>query len=224
MGSFPQSKGDKGSQKWIQILINDKSELLEEEIRNAFEISKGIDFHWKSPLKKKRYEEYRDAAFLRALKIQSLREPLSSFWPARGPQWDALGILGDETAILIEAKAHVSEVLSRMQAKSTKSISLIEEAFVRTKKDLGIRNDNPWTSPFYQYANRIAHLHYLRNINQKKVYLVFVNFVGDEEVGGPKDASEWAGVTELIHSYLGIGRSNLLPFIADLCIDVSELS
>jgi hypothetical protein len=111
-----------------------------------------------------------------------------------------------------------------MQAGDPNSINLIESSLARTKRELGVRTKNPWTTPFYQYANRIAHLHFLNNLNGIKSYLVFVNFVGDKEMGGPKSELEWLGVKNLIHSYLGIGKINLKPFMADTCIDVAELS
>jgi hypothetical protein len=63
---------------------------------------------------------------------------------------------------------------------------LIEGSLARTRRELGVRTKNPWTTPFYQYANRVAHLHFLRNLNGIKSYLVFVNFIGDKEMGGPK--------------------------------------
>jgi len=126
--------------------------------------------------------------------------------------------------LLIEGKAHISEVLSTIQASNPNSVNLIEESLARTRRELGVRTKNPWTTPFYQYANRVAHLHFLKNLNSIKSYLIFVNFVGDKEMGGPENEQEWVGVNNLIHSYLGIGKINLKPFMADICIDVAELS
>lgn len=60
-------------------------------------------------------------------------------------------------------------------------------------------------------------------MNKTKSYLAFVNFVGDEEMDGPKSELEWIGVNNLIHSYLGMGKINLRPFMADIYIDVAEL-
>jgi len=38
MGRHPQKLGEKGSLKWIQKLINNKSDLLDYEVTNAFSL------------------------------------------------------------------------------------------------------------------------------------------------------------------------------------------
>jgi hypothetical protein len=224
MGIYKQKKGDRGSLKWIQILINDRPDIIDSQIRRKFMIPRNTDIKWVSPRKEEYYPEYRDEAFLKVLGVSPQKVRLIDFWPKGGPQWDALGRLSNGTVLLIEAKAHISEVLSHMQAADPNSINLIEGSLARTKRELGVRTKNPWTTPFYQYANRIAHLHFLNNLNGIKSYLVFVNFVGDEEMGGPKSELEWRGVNNLIQSYLGIGKINLKPLMVDICIDVAELS
>jgi hypothetical protein len=223
MGIYRQGEGNRGSLKWIQILINRQPEILNLKIRQSFRIPRSIEIKWVSPLKEKGYAEYRDEAFLEVLGIATQKVKLSDFWPKGGPQWDALGKLSDGSPLLIEAKAHISEVLSNIQASSPNSVKLIEESLERTKRELGVRTKNSWTAPFYQYANRVAHLHFLNNLNKTKSYLAFVNFVGDEEMDGPKSELEWIGVNNLIHPYLGIGKINLRPFMADIYIDVAEL-
>ena len=110
-----------------------------------------------------------------------------------------------------------------LRARNAASIAQIQEAFRRTKDELGVRTQNPWHTPFYQYANRVAHLHFLRNICHTDALLVFVDFVGDEEVGGPVTADEWRGATALALSYLGIGRTNVMQGMAHIAIDVSVL-
>ena len=107
MGIYRQGEGNRGSLKWIQILINRQPEILNLKIRQSFRIPRSIEIKWVSPLKEKGYAD--------------------------------------------------------------------------------------------------------------------VNFVGDEEMDGPKSELEWIGVNNLIHSYLGIGKINLRPFMADIYIDVAEL-
>ena len=224
MGIYKQKKGDKDSLKWIQILINNRPDIINLQIRRNFKIPACTEIEWVSPLKEEYYTEYRDEAFLKVLGVSPQKVRLIDFWPKGGPQWDGLGRLSDGSILLIEGKAHISEVLSTIQASNPNSINLIEESLARTKRELGVRTKNPWTTPFYQYTNRVAHLHFLRNLNGIKSYLVFVNFIGDKEMGGPKSELEWLGVNNLIQSYLGIGKINLKPFMADICIDVAELS
>jgi hypothetical protein len=186
MGIYKQKKGDKGSLKWIQILINNRQDIIDSQIRRKFMIPRNTEIKWVSPLKEECYAEYRDEAFLKVLGVSPQKVRLIDFWPKGGPQWDGLGRLSDGSILLIEGKAHISEVLSTIQASNPNSVNLIEESLARTKRELGVRTKNPWTSPFYQYANRVAHLHFLRNLNGIKSYLVFVNFIGDKEMGGPK--------------------------------------
>lgn len=223
MGTFEQGEGKKGSLKWIQRLVNDHPEILERKLRQRFAIPSTITFYWTSPLREKSFAEYRDVAFLEAIGRSDLKDKLKEFWPKGGPQWDALGVLSDGTALLIESKAHISELMSHMKAKHKDSIRKIEEAFKRTKEDLGVRTKDPWTSPYYQYANRIAHLHFLVNMNDVPAYLIFIYFIGDKEVGGASAKEEWRDVRKAVHSYLGIGGINLLKNMADVYIDVKQL-
>jgi len=223
MGVHRQAKGKKGSLKWVQRLINERPALLESPLRQRFGIQEDTAFSWKSPLAEDGYAEYRDADFLRAVGKKELAAQLSEFWPRGGPQWDALGLLSDGTAILVEAKAHISEAISHLRAADQGSIRQIEEALRRTKEELGVRSRNPWHTPFYQYANRVAHLHFLRNMCGSAAFLVFVDFVGDREVGGPRSEDEWKGATALIHAYLGIRRTNLTRSMAHVPIGVDAL-
>ena len=198
MGIYKRKKGDKGSLKWIQILINNRPDTINLQIRRNFKIPARTEIEWVSPLGGKSYAEYRDKDFLKVLGISPHRVSLMDFWPKGGPQWDALGKLSDGSVVLFEAKAHISEVISHIQAINRNSIKFIEKSLERTKKELGVRTKNPWTTPFYQYANRIAHLHFLRNLNRIRSYLIFVNFIGDDEMGGPKSELEWSGAINLI--------------------------
>ena len=93
MGIYRQGEGNRGSLKWIQILINRQPEILNLKIRQSFRIPRSIEIKWVSPLKEKGYAEYRDEAFLEVLGIATQKVKLSDFWPKGGPQWDALGKL-----------------------------------------------------------------------------------------------------------------------------------
>lgn len=224
MGAVRQKAGSKGSLKWIQRLVNNRPDLLEAAIRQRFKIAPRITFRWESPLSSRGFEEYRDAAFLKAIGMEEHREKQAEFWPRRGPQWDGLGVLSDGTVLLLEAKAHIPEVMSHMSAMSPKSIAQIRKAFDITRRALGVKSPNSWETPFYQYANRIAHLHFLKDICGAKTRLVFVGFTGDCEVDGPVTEDEWKGATALIHAYLGIGKNPILESVAHVCIDVRDLA
>ena len=105
MGRFPQGPCTKGSQRWLQWLVNEAPELLDQPI--------GLGpIEWRSPLRADDYAEYRDQAFLDLLDIRLPTRPLAFFWPRGGPQWDGLGRAASGEVILVEAKAHLNELYS----------------------------------------------------------------------------------------------------------------
>ena len=81
-----------------------------------------------------------------------------------------------------------------------------------------------WTGTFYQYANRLAHLHFLREQNGVDAHLVNVYFFNAPDVASPPDQAHWEGATQLVEAYLGVGRHRLRPFVHKLYVDVSSLA
>lgn len=222
MSVHDQSEGKKGSLKWIQRLINEKQHLLDGHILKQLSLSPGSSITWISPIKPN-FTEYRDDDFLKAVGHPELIEKLKTFWPKNGPQWDALGVTSDGTVILVEAKAHIAEILTSSGAKDSDSIKMIKSAFKKVREDLKINTSYPWNAPFYQYANRIAHLHFLHNMCGTQAVLVFVHFLGDEEMDGPRSKTEWHQVNRKVHEYLGLTKSSILNRVIDAFIDVTDL-
>jgi hypothetical protein len=212
----------KGSQKWIQKLVNEKPELLNLQIRRNLELSEDENIQWLSPLRSDRYAEYRDQAFLKLLDLELKQTSLAQFWPRGGPRWDALG-KSSSKLFLVEAKSHISELISTLKAKNPNSERRITESLKETMDHLGSETDFDWSRGFYQYANRLAYLYLLRK-NQLPAYLVFVYFVNDLEMRGPTTIHEWKGAIELLHSYLGIRKHQLQKFITKIFIDVNDLN
>ncbi|HUT69655.1 MAG TPA: hypothetical protein VMW89_03170 [Desulfatiglandales bacterium] len=62
MSRFPQVPAVKGSQKWIQKLVNGNPELLNAEIRKHLTLSTDESISWLSPRAEDDYAEYRDQA------------------------------------------------------------------------------------------------------------------------------------------------------------------
>jgi hypothetical protein len=86
--------------------------------------------------------------------------------------------------VLVEAKSHTNEVKSSSGAKDARSVSTIDRAFSPAKRYVGAPQTY-WTSPYYQAANRLAFLDYLRARRNIPAWLAFVYFIGDAfEVDG----------------------------------------
>ena len=77
---------------------------------------------------------------------------------------------------------------------------------------------------FYQYANRIAHLYYLKILNGIDAYLINIYFLNDKSVEGPSTKEEWKGALTVIKQYLGISKRNKLDkYMLDIFIDTNNL-
>lgn len=219
-----QGRKIKGSQKWLQIVVNEQPDLINPVLSDLLGLSQAGSIHWLSPVEKDDYAEYRDRQFLERLGI-TLEKPLTEFWPRNGPQWDGLAKTDRGDLILVEAKAHIPEMVSDPTgAKSKTSLTRIHNSLEATKQFVGSRSKTDWSINFYQYTNRLAHLYLLREQNSLPAYLVFVYFIGDREVDGPKSQAEWEGAIELMKSHLGISKRHALSdYILDVFVDVDEL-
>lgn len=213
MGRFPQQPSPKGSQHWLQSLVNDSPELFDQQIGLG-----RID--WRSPLRADDFAEYRDQDFLDLLSIELPTRPLTSFWPPRGPQWDALGRARSGEVILVEAKAHVNELRSSMAASAEASRGRIKTSLSETAQGLGVPSGHDWWKRYYQYANRLAHAYLLDRLNGIPTRLVFLYLLGAADVGAPTSRAEWQTEVQTVHAELRL--ATLPAFVTDVFIDVRE--
>ena len=220
-----QPQGTRGSLKWIQVLVNQRADLLDRLVRERCGLEPDEAIEWVSPLADDQYAEYRDASFLRRLGVELRRRPLREFWPRFGPQWDALGRTSKGSVFLVEAKANIPEFVSDASgAKSPASIALIDDSLKQVQRSLRVDTGIDWSGKLYQYANRIAHLYLLRELNRIPAYLLFIYFIGDEDVDGPQTAKEWKAVVEVAERVLGLPtRHRLSDYVADIFVHVSDL-
>jgi len=223
MGRYPQPISEKGSKKWVQRLINDKPEILNKHLKRNLRFTSDDEIQWRSPLKEDDYAEYRDQDFIDRLGVVLEKVFLRNFWPTRGPQWDALGRSSKGNIFLVEAKSHIPEMISTLQAKDSHSLTKIHDNLKKTKSFLNAKTMVDWSIGFYQYTNRLAHLYLLRELNQLPAYLLFIYFINDSEMKGPTTTEEWKGAIHLLHSYLGSSRHKLQRFISDIFIDVDKI-
>jgi hypothetical protein len=218
---YPQLEAKKGSQKWIQKIVNENRDILNRQLRIKLDISEDEVIEWLSPLRKYEYAEYRDKAVLDLLGISIDTVARNTFWPERGPQWDGIGRTSKDV-FLVEAKSHIPELISSLQAKDPTSIKTINSSLEKTKKELCSKTDFDWSKTFYQYANRLAHVNFLRRFNIP-TYFVCVYFVNDLEMKGPTTVDEWKGAIRVLHECLGLREYLLQKWVVDVFVDVSNL-
>jgi len=217
MGRFPQPNATRGSLRWVQHFVNAG--------QNALEAAIGIGpIQWRSPLASDEFAEYRDSSFLDLLGVQLPRRSLSSFWPVQGPQWDALGRAESGELVLVEAKAHVGEILTPGSQASADTLPFIRQSLDETARYLGaVPGSVDWSQRFYQYTNRLAHAYLLNELNGLSTLLVFLYFIGDREMDGPTSRREWDAALAVLHEALGL-RGRVPKYVKDAFVDVPQLN
>ncbi|MFH2057208.1 MAG: hypothetical protein ABIJ61_14720, partial [bacterium] len=222
MPAIAQKEAIRGSQKWLQMLVNRCPNLLDQSLRPYLKMTARDTFTWRSPLREDCYTEYRDEDFLEQVSTRLEQRGLDSFWPHRGPVWDGLARTSRGDVILVEAKSHVSELASFCQARP-QALKLIQNSLAEAADFFGATSPGNWSRGYYQYANRLAHLYLLRHLNGIPAWLVFLYFVNDFEMDGPKSEAEWRSAIAHVHDHLGIKSTSLRPHVIDLYVDVTAL-
>jgi hypothetical protein len=141
-----------------------------------------------------------------------------SFWPQTGnPQnWDAIGKIhfdDHDEWLLVEAKAHLGEINSHCGATSPVSKEKIRVALAKASQAFGNQTkpvDN-WLKNYYQYANRLAVLHFLMNESVPPVpaRLLFIYFCGEERrnIECPQNEQEWSPAISAMDEWLGVDKN-----------------
>ena len=224
MGRYPQPLGQRGSLKWVQLLVNCCPELIDVPLLQACSLPPDTQISWLSPLRDDLYAEYRDEQFLDRLGICLTRKQLRAFWPRLGPQWDGLARSSSSECFLVECKAYVSELVSPGTQASLRSKILIDRSLGEVQSYLGVRPLVSWSEILYQYANRLAHLYLLRVLNEVPTYVVSVYFVGDQDMGGPATAGEWKSAILVVKRMLGLKEGHRLSrFAVDVFVEIDQI-
>lgn len=197
MGNLANEMANRGSKLCMQICVNNieddvdrnnrvvrlsRKHLLDKKIGHG-------EINWISPLAEELFVEYELAKLpLEKVAALGLQGVSWNFWPNRGktPQWDAIGISEDGTLVLVEAKAHISEIeRTHCTAVSPESIEIIRK---RIRDVMG--DDEIWFKGYYQTANRLVHLNHLCK-SGKKVLFVYLIFVNDVSMPKSESQTEW---------------------------------
>jgi len=219
LARIAQRPAERGSQHWLQLLVSRGPGLFAEQVLPKLHPPSDGSIEWLSPVLSDYFAEYRDAAFLKRIEVALPRRSLSSFWPPRGPVWDGLARTSRGDVLLVEAKANIPELASPPTKASPRSATLIESSLTEAKPAFGAPPEAEWSSTYYQYANRLAHLYLLRGLNQISAYLVFLYFTNAHDVSGPCSEEEWRPEIHRLHEALQLGTGPLSPFVLSVFVD-----
>ena len=215
---------DAGSQRWIQVAINRRPDVVREALQRANAITVSTAIQWTSPLESEQCCEYRDETALQKAGIASLAtRPLNAFWPPGGPVWDAIGRTSDGAAVFVEAKAHIPEAVSPGSRATPPSLHVIEKSLEEARRWYAPRATADWSRTFYQYANRLAHHYLLTQVNGVRSRLVFLYFTHAPRMNGPASEAEWRGAVRLLHAVLGLPESLESRGVFEAFVDVRTL-
>jgi len=223
MARHEQNRAAKGSQFWLQHLVNSQPDPINRALRKSIGATEADSIEWLSPLSDDAFAEYQDGEFLEKLGIRPEERSLETFWPKGGPVWDGLARTSRGDFVLVEAKSHISELNSECGATSQESLTRITQSMAEAAAFYGAKSSESWTRTFYQYANRLTHLYFLRELNQLPAWLVMVCFINDPDMHGPKSAFEWEKAIAQVHDHLGVDAKRLQPSLIHLFVNVNDL-
>lgn len=178
-----------------------------------------LDFDFS--LENKPLKDDRELVGLEFIKNKQVLEKWKAFWPQTGSaqNWDAVGKVQFDTSndwLLVEAKSHIGEIKSRCGATSPFSKQKIYSAFQSTSKAFGHQSKpiENWLGPYYQYANRLAVLHFLMNecLPSVNARLLFLYFYGENRANleCPQSKQDWLPVIQEMIDWFGIDKSSTL--------------
>lgn len=212
----------RGSRLQMLTYVEEGTATLDRAILDSLGMAASDDarLEWVSPLRVEGYAEYRDAEFLQRLGLSNLTTALADYWPQRGPCWDALAVLHASDSeqvgiVLVEAKSHRLEICGNgCGATSAKSMKLIDAGLALTQEWLSVKRSNQWKSSLYQYANRLAHLHFFRQVARPAVNAWLVNLYFLDDPYRPTSQAQWDDFLPEIKWALDLPEK--VPFAVDL--------
>lgn len=150
------------------------------------------DIHWLDF----EYDGPCDKELLNLEFISELNNEWKNYWAcgSGGINWDAVGVTDDGTYILVEAKAHLSEMKNSatggkrsLENNTARIADFIKKHSVNSTADIWIKN-------FYQLANRLVITDFLQSkgYKAKLLYVLFENgFEYNRDKSDSASAKEW---------------------------------
>lgn len=217
-----QGRAFAGSQLQMQLYVARRQGELTSAVLNALRLARATfdRIDWVAPLEHKRFSEPCDGTFLELLGLRHLRAQLADFWPKGGPRWDALAVLQPGAGVLlVEAKSYPGEIRGGGCKAVPESRTVIERS-IRTARDwFGASKGADWLGPLYQYANRLAHVRFLREVAGRTAWLANVCFLDDPIK--PTTRMQWDVLLPDLKSALGF-RSGTIPYVIDVFLPARD--
>jgi hypothetical protein len=167
--------------------------------------------------------EFQGIAFLPPDARKGLMDAWRKFWPQKGRKqsWDAIARSSD-TWFLVEAKANQPEFCSPGTRSEGEPRKQIERSLNRTKRSLGVHRYVSWIDSYYQYANRLAILDFLRRnkVDARLVFIYFIDAHFPDDTPCPTSEADWKRLIEARRLTLGLPKKHeLAPYEYDLFIE-----
>ena len=148
MARKPQKCAKDGSQKWLQLTVNEFPNLLSTLVAEQLHPTPST-IEWLSPLRNDEFAEYSDEDFINLLGVTVKICSLKCFWPPGGPFWDALGKTDRSQVLIVEAKSYIGEMRGQGSgASNPKSIRKISRSLKKTQEFLGGSESADWLTRF----------------------------------------------------------------------------
>ena len=216
----------KGSQRQIQIAVARRTEELSKAIRTQLDCLDGTQLVWKSPLEKEKFKEYLDESFLEAVNLKHFAPKLAEFWPKSGPRWDGLARLEENGQllgiVLVEAKSYPEEMRGQGCKATGESLEKIKRSTEAAKALFHAHSSGDWLGTYYQFANRLSHIYFLRETAGIDAWLVNLCFVDDKTIK-EKATKKGDYKDELKLAKNELGLKDEVPYVADVFLDADDL-
>jgi hypothetical protein len=201
-----------GSEDHLRCYLEERPDLIERKSRAALGLTQPIE--WLAfPLTKTGDREFRGLEFLKDTGNDEALRAWALFWPPRGraQAWDLVGRSGDQW-VLVEAKASWPEFVTTRCKAQGDGYRKIRRTLGRVQRDLGVNRWFDWTETYYQHANRLAVLWFLRQ-ESIEARLLGIYFTGDRFPDGtpcPRTKRDWEDLIEARRLTMGLPRRHRL--------------
>ncbi len=215
-GSRVDSSGKAQLQEYIQRFTLSLNAEIERLLPSNLQ-PLGQHVQWLSALDSVRYGISPSTDFVRAAGLADQPSLLENCWSQLGLCWDGVGLLGHSRSrpqgvLLVEARSQIEESGGPGCCAPACSTPLVLDTFRETREWLEAHETEDWTGALYRTANRLAHLHMLRNHLGIPAWLVQVYFVNDPDE--PASRADWLPIIAGVNARLGLSRRP--PFTLDV--------